>query len=381
MFPERKFMSKYRKIIINLFDQTVDAGGVNRSNGYVVNAYGNTVDTSGNDFTPEKAVYYYRVFLKEYEGKQVHGQFGEKLTYPKHSGNVINIRGMSPYPTATTPLQEGVTPKGNLMNFYYIEATVEQYGAYTMITDFARFASRDDVITKDAEALASQAGRTIEELDREMLNSGQSVIYAPAVASDGTVTEVNARTGITNLSKFSIDVVFRAANYLEMQNAETIDGCYVAIVHPNVKYDIMRNDEFISIVKYQHPERIFKGEIGTIGNVRFVVSTYAKVFANAGATISGNNKYDVYSTLVLGKDAYKILEIEGEGLHTIIKPAGSGGTSDPLDQRSTQGWKTTHGVVITGETSMVRVESAATLNTVTMSNETLLAAAMAARNA
>ena len=294
MFPERKFMSKYRKIIINLFDQTVDAGGVNRSNGYVVNAYGNTVDTSGNDFTPEKAVYYYRVFLKEYEGKQVHGQFGEKLTYPKHSGNVINIRGMSPYPTATTPLQEGVTPKGNLMNFYYIEATVEQYGAYTMITDFARFASRDDVITKDAEALASQAGRTIEELDREMLNSGQSVIYAPAVASDGTVTEVNARTGITNLSKFSIDVVFRAANYLEMQNAETIDGCYVAIVHPNVKYDIMRNDEFISIVKYQHPERIFKGEIGTIGNVRFVVSTYAKVFANAGATISGNNKYDVY---------------------------------------------------------------------------------------
>lgn len=369
-------MKKYRRIIINLFEQTVDAGGVNRSNGYVVNAYGNTPDTSGNDFTPEKAIYYYRVFLKEYEGKQVHGQFGEKLTYPKHSGNVINIRGMSPYPTVTTPLVEGVTPKGNLMNFYYIEATVEQYGAYTMITDFARFASRDDVITKDAEALASQAGRTIEELDREMLNSGQSVIYAPAVAADGTITEVTTRSGITKLSKFSVDVIFRAANYLEMQNAETIDGTYVAIIHPNVKYDVMRNPEFISIVKYQKPDRIFKGEIGTIGNIRFVVSTYAKVFTGAGS-----QNIDVYSTLVLGKDAYKTLEIEGEGLHTIIKPAGSGGTSDPLDQRSTQGWKTTHGVVITGETSMVRVESAATLNTQTLSNESLLAAAMAARAA
>lgn len=369
-------MKKYRKIIINLFEQTVDAGGVNRSNGYVVNAYGNTTETSGNDFTPEKAIYYYRVFLKEFEGKQVHGQFGEKLTYPKHSGNVINIRGMTPYPVVTTPLVEGVTPKGNLMNFYFIEATVEQYGSYTMITDFARFASRDDVITKDAEALASQAGRTIEVLDREMLNAGQSVIYAPAVAANDSVTEVTTRAGITKLSKFSIDVIFRAANYLEMQNAEPYDGTYVAIVHPNVKYDIMRNPEFISIVKYQNPERIYKGEIGTIGNIRFVVSTYAKVFSGAGA-----QGIDVYSTLVLGKDAYKILEIEGEGLHTIIKPAGSGGTSDPLDQRSTQGWKTTHGVVITGETSIVRVESAATLDTQTLSNESLLAAAMAARSA
>ena len=49
-------MKKFIEIKLNLFDVTVDAGGVNRSNGYVVNAYGNTEETSGNDFTPEKAV-------------------------------------------------------------------------------------------------------------------------------------------------------------------------------------------------------------------------------------------------------------------------------------------------------------------------------------
>lgn len=384
-------MTRYRKIIINLFDavHAVDAGGVNTiTNGgvsYIVNAYGNTTATSGNDFTPQKAVYYYKVFLKEYEGKQVHGQFGEKLTYPKHSGNVINIRGLTPYPTATTPLQEGITPKGNLMNFYYIEAPVNQYGAYTPITDFARFASRDDVITKDAEALASQAGRTIEELDREALNAGQSVIYAPAVASNGTVTEVTTRAGLGTLSKFTPDMAFRGANYLEVQNAEPIGDTYVAIIHPNSKYDVIRHPDFTSVVKYQNPERLYKGEIGTIGNVRFVVSTYAKVFKGAGATISAQGvspevKADVYSTLVLGKEAYKVLEIEGEGMQTIIKPLGSGGTSDPLNQRATQGWKTTHGIVITGETCMVRIESTATLNTATISNESLLAAAATIRN-
>ena len=384
-------MTRYRKIIINLFDavHTVDAGGVNTiTNGghsYIVNAYGNTTATSGNDFTPEKAIYYYRVFLKEYEGKQVHGQFGEKLTYPKHSGNVINIRGMTPYPTATTPLQEGITPKGNLMNFYYIEAPVNQYGAYTPITDFARFASRDDVVTKDAEALASQAGRTIEEIDREALNAGMSVQRVPARATNGTVTEVENRDGLGPLSVFTPDDAFRAANYLEVQNAEPIGDTYVAIIHPNVKYSVIRHPDFISIVKYQNPERLYKGEIGTIGNVRFVVSTYAKVFKGAGATISAQNvspvvKADVYSTLVIGKDAYKTLEIEGEGMQTIIKPLGSGGTSDPLNQRATQGWKTTHGIVITGETCMVRVESTAAINTEYHSNEAYLAANATLRN-
>lgn len=365
---------KYRKVIIDLFAQTIDVGGVNKSKGYVVNAYGNTTATSGNDFTPEKATYYHRVFLKSYEGELVHGQFGEKLTFPRHSGDIINIRGMSPYPTRTTALQEGVTPTSNLMNFYYIEAPVNQYGAYTMITDYARFASRDDVLTKDSEALASQAGRTIEELTVEALNAGQSVMYVPAY-SNGAETAVNSRAALTNLSTFRVAVVFKALTYLENQHAKPINGSYVAIVHPNVKYDIMNDPNFISIVQYKNPERLYKGEIGTIGNVRFVVSTYAKKFAGAGAAVTqgSTTHFDVYSTLVLAEGAYKTLEIEGEGMQTIIKPLGSGGTSDPLNQRGTQGWKTTYGVVITGETCMLRIESTATLNYTTLSAESLFA--------
>jgi N4-gp56 family major capsid protein len=334
---------------------------------FVVNKYGSTAE--GNDFSPEKATYYYRVFLKEHDGKLVHGQFGEKVTYPAHSGNIINIRGMTPYPVKTTPLQEGVTPEGNKMNFYQIEAAINQYGAFTPITDFAGFASRDDVITKDAEALASQSGRTIDTIDRDMLNGGKSVMYAPAVASDGTVTEVIVRGALTKLCKFTVPVILRAATYLEVQNAEPFEDGFVAIIHPNVKFDVMNDPNFISIVQYKNPERIFRGEIGTVGNVRFVVSTNAKIFEGAGA-----EGIDVYSTLVLGKEAYKTLEIEGQGMKTIVKPLGSAGSSDPLDQIATQGWKTTHGVVITGETNMVRVESGATLNFKTFSNETLLKA-------
>ena len=349
-------MKKFIKVILNLFDVEVDAGGVNRSNGYVVNAYNNTIETSGNNFTPEQAIFYSRVFLKNYVGKLVHGQFGEKLTFPKHNGGIVNIRGMSPYPTVTTPLQEGVTPTSNLINLYYVEVPVFQYGAYTAITDFAQWASRDDLLIHDSEELASQAGRTIEEIDAAVLNSGISKLYAPAVTSDGTVTEVESREAITKRSKFSVDMIFRGLNYLENQNAEPIDEHFVSIIHPNIKYDVMRDPEFISVMKYAHSDKILNGEIGTIGNVRFVMSTFAKVFKGAGAEGT-----DVYSTLVIGKNAYKVVEIEGEGMHTIIKTLGSAGAADPLNQRATQGWKTTHGIGITSQTSMVRLESASSI--------------------
>ena len=69
----------------------------------------------------------------------------------------------------------------------------------------------------------------------------------------------------------------------------------------------------------------------------------------SGMTISSNTVVypgeagaagkDVMSTLVFGKNAYGVIDVEGGNLKSIIKPKGSAGTSDPLDQISTIGWK------------------------------------------
>ena len=75
---------RYIHVILAMFDITysVDAGGTNWATnggqGYVVNGYGNTIETSGNDFTPEKAVFYNRVFMKNHIGKLVHGLYHTK---------------------------------------------------------------------------------------------------------------------------------------------------------------------------------------------------------------------------------------------------------------------------------------------------------------
>lgn len=69
-----------------------------------------------------------------------------------------------------------------------------------------------------------------------------------------------------------------------------------------------------------------------------------KAAAMNGITIypagGGKTANPVAATLVLGRNAYGLVDIDGSmAVQSIIKPAGSAGTADPLDQQSTVGWK------------------------------------------
>lgn len=69
---------------------------------------------------------------------------------------------------------------------------------------------------------------------------------------------------------------------------------------------------------------------------------------------------DVHATLVFGKDAYGVVDIEGKGaMQTIVKPHGSAGSGDPLDQRATVGAKApAYAAVILNDLWLVRIEHA-----------------------
>lgn len=95
-----------------------------------------------------------------------------------------------------------------------------------------------------------------------------------------------------------------------------------------------------------------------------IVLTTSIASASANADIfpgeAGTAGIDVYSTLVLGAEAFGTTEIEGGGLETIIKQKGSAGTADALNQRATVGWKATLTAERLVETNMIRIETAST---------------------
>ncbi len=64
----------------------------------------------------------------------------------------------------------------------------------------------------------------------------------------------------------------------------------------------------------------------------------------------------VFGCLLIGQGAYGVTEVTGGGLQMIIKQKGSAGTADPLDQRSSVGWKAARTAEILVQENMIRLE-------------------------
>ena len=379
---------------------------------------------------------YYKDYLCDNANENlVHDQFGQKHPIPKGNGKTIEFRKYSPLPKATKPLAEGITPDGQELKVSTVSSTVAQYGGWVGIPDMLELTTIDTNMVQATEILGDQAGRTLDTVTREVLNGGTNVMYAPIV-KNGATTAVTARSSLTGDAKLSVDVILRAAAKLKNNLAKTINGSYVGIIHPFVAYDLMRSEEWMDAHKYSAPENLFNGEVGKIGNVRFVESNEAKIFrgedltasarnlsvktavtggteitvneeitaedaeklvgrsvivageareivsatsatagsasitvdsaitANANATVypgeGGQDGISVYSTLILGANAYGVTELENGGLEHIVKQLGSAGTADPLNQRASAGWKATKTAERLVENYMIRVESCST---------------------
>ncbi|CCY10328.1 putative uncharacterized protein [Clostridium sp. CAG:81] len=302
----------------------------------------NTTTSSG--MTAEMKTFYSKYLIENAKPALVYDQFGQKHNIPKNGGKTIEFRKYSPLPKATTPLTEGVTPAGKALTVSTVTATVKQYGDFVPLTDMLLLTAIDNNLVQALDLLGAQAGATLDTVTREILMGGTSVQYA-----EGQVT---SRATLTAEHKLTVKAVRLAARFLKKQNAPKIDGGYVAIIHPDIAYDIQDDPDWKEWNKYTTSDKMFQGEIGKIANVRFVETTEAKIFAQAGAS-----NQDVYATLVLGANAYGTTNIEGGGLETIVKQLGSGGTEDPLNQRGTAGWKATKTAVRLVEQFMVRVET------------------------
>ena len=294
----------------------------------------------------EMKTFYDMTLIDEAAPALVHDQFGQKRPIPKNGGKVIEFRKFAPLTKALTPLTEGVTPEGKSLDVTTITAEVSQYGDFITMSDMLELTAIDNVVVEALKLLGRQGGATLDTVVRNILHTGTNVMYCPKLADDGAETAVTSRSALDNTSKLTVKVIQKAVAKLRAQNAPTISGKYVAIIHPYAAYDLMRDKEWIDAHKYAQPENMYEGEIGEIAGVRFVQTTEAKIYEGG-----------VFGTLIFGEGAYGNTEIAGGGMETIVKQKGSAGTADPLDQRSSVGWKGQKTAEILVEQYMVRVES------------------------
>ena len=290
-------------------------------------AYTNTDTnmTTSSALSAGMQTYYNRELLRTFEPNLVHLQFGDEHRMPPHSGLVMNMRKLIPLETNTKALSEGDQGESVMLAETEVTVQLQQYGEYARCTDKLDLTHLDMDIMRRTKLFGDAGARSIDAVVREELAKCANVIYAGGKAS---------RAELTAADKLTSRELRKAVKTLKKNHAQTFGGYYVAIIGPDTMYDLQEDEAFVKVSQYQDKENIYTGEVGRLFGVRLVETTEAKIFEGAGASGA-----DVASVIVLGQYAYGVTSLKGAKPRVIVKPAGSAGTADPLDQISTVGWK------------------------------------------
>lgn len=281
--------------------------------------------TTSSALSAGMQTYYNRELLRTFEPNLVHLQFGDEHRMPPHSGLVMNMRKLIPLETNTKALSEGDPGESVMLAETEVTVQLQQYGEYARCTDKLDLTHLDMDIMRRTKLFGDAGARSIDAVVREELAKCANVIYAGGKAS---------RAELTAADKLTSRELRKAVKTLKKNHAQTFGGYFVAIIGPDTMYDLQEDEAFVKVSQYQDKENIYTGEVGRLFGVRLVETTEAKIFEGAGASGA-----DVASVIVLGQYAYGVTSLKGAKPRVIVKPAGSAGTADPLDQISTVGWK------------------------------------------
>ena len=312
----------------------------------------NVVNTYGN-LTAEQAEFYSRTLLDRLNGQLMITKYAQKgLGAPKNAGDKVSFRRFGSLTVNTTELQEGVTPTALKASVAKVEGTVKQFGDFLVVTDKLQLTGLDPVITELSEVLGEQAGEKIETITMNTLTAGTNVVYAGGKVSREAVAKEDVLTA---------DLILKVATQLKAAKAKPItlpDGSKGYLMFANTKqaYDLKKDPKWIE-ANHNHKDasNIINGCIGKYMGVYVVEYDFAPVVEGAGASSA-----DIFQAIVLSEGAFGMPDIEGSAKpEMIIKvPKGdNSNTDDPLNQRSTIGWKNLFEVLILDELRLVRVET------------------------
>ncbi len=314
--------------------------------------------------------FYNRTLLERALPYMNHDLFAQIRPLPQGNSKVAKFRRYESLNPSTTPLTEGVPPSSVDPTKTDVLATIQTYGAFIEYSDDVDLTSPDPVVTEFNELLGEQSGETLDILRRDVLVTGTSVSYTNGTTRAGlnsTLSLAALRTVLRTFERNDAKYITRILSGSPNIGSDAIPMSMVAIVHPDVALDARQLTGFIGIEDYGQMRPIHESEIGAIPSVRirFLINSNAKKYAGAGqgssALVNTGGVADVYATLIFAMNAFGIVPLRGAALTTHLKARGSGGTSDPLDQVGTTGWKAKTTTVILNDNFMQRVESCATV--------------------
>lgn len=284
---------------------------------------------------PEVRTYFDRLLLTLARPYYIYDMFAQKRTIPLNSGDQMIFRRYSTLTAATVPIQDGTTPPGDSLSVTDFSTQIKWYGNFVTITDQVQFTVQDRVLNEATRVLSLQLGLTLDTLIRNMMIATASSILCTQGTNGQTpsnITTPDIKTGVKALRLGNARLMTKPIPGENRFATSPVRSSYWGFMDVNLQTDLEACADFLSAANYPNPMDALEAEWGSTNNVRWLLSTNG---VNSGFT--GN--YPIWNNIILGQEAYGVVKLGSKEAEFIVKPLGSSGTSDPLNQRGSVGYK------------------------------------------
>lgn len=300
--------------------------------------------------SPTLRLFLERKLLERLVPKFEHVKDGYARGIPSGNGKTISFRRrnhLNPSTASAYLLTEGTTPSALTPSTDEVQISVSQYGGFIDAYDVADEISYDNLMAADIKDLGDFNGQVLDISVRENIIGCTNVIRVNGRASRGAVTSSDVLDDTT---------LQKAVAFLRNKNAATFpDGTYHCIFPSVAMVDVFNTNAWKYPGWYQNQSDIQMGKISKLYGITFRDTSLAKVYTGAGAS-----SIDVYTALVYAPGAFGVPDLPGLNQSVIVKPVGSSGSADPLNQRGSRGTKASMGSGILDQNKIVRLEFAVT---------------------
>ncbi|MCK5021451.1 MAG: N4-gp56 family major capsid protein [Candidatus Peribacteraceae bacterium] len=337
-----------------------------------------SITTEYGDISPRTSAYADVDFLERAQPRLTTERFGQPRPIPQKHSKTITFRRYEDLATVEAPLAEGVPPTGQKMTKTDVSCTLEQYGDFTEITDVIADTHEDPVFKEANMLLSEQAAKTIELVRIAVIKAGTNVFYAGTgttrLSVDAGPARKDFRKIVRGLNRYNASTIEEIVKASPDIDTEPVNPAFFGMCHTDLKSDLRGMTSFIEVKNYSDSDRGLPSEVGNIEDTRIIATTMFEPWQNAttatsttylsgGAVVTSAGTSDVYPIIVVGKNAYGIVPLQGmNSVKIMAMNPEKVDKSDKLAQVGFVSWKMYQAVCILNQNFMTREECLCTAN-------------------
>ncbi len=187
------------------------------------------------------------------------------------------------------------------------------------------------VLNAAAARLGQSLRETEDELVRDMLAGTASVVNCVNGTNGDNPTELtdtDINAVVQTLQSNDADFISSMKEGVDAFGTGPVLDAYFAMGHSDLITELRAVNGFIEKAQYPNQKGVSSAEWGSVGNVRFMLSSRGSVSTGSSLLTA-----DIFNIFVTGNEAYGIIEQTSASAAFIYHPPGSG--DDPAELRQT----------------------------------------------